>query len=655
MTSMSHARGTGMKHHGSVDRSVAIEDEPEEDTGHTSSGHPPGPVVALTLGALGVVFGDIGTSPLYAFRESLSGHEGVGVTSDNVLGVLSLMLWSLIIVITLKYLLLVMRADNRGEGGILALASLITGRSRNRATLVMLGLFGTALLYGDGMITPAISVLSAVEGVEVTTPSVHRFIVPATMVILIGLFMIQRHGTEIVGRLFGPVMVVWFSVLALLGGIEITREPQVLEAVSPHHALRFFADNGTRGFLVLGSVFLVVTGGEALYADMGHFGRRPIQLGWFAIVFPALVINYLGQGALLLSTPSAIENPFYLLAPTWSQWPLTILATGATIIASQALISGAFSLTVQAINLNYLPRLRTVQTSATHRGQVYVPAINWFLLAACLTLVLTFRSSSRLAAAYGVAVTMTMLITTVLIAVIAHQRWEWPRWRIVAVMGPLALVDTAFVTANLFKIPAGGWVPLLVGAAGFTLFTTWKNGRRLVADRIQRRGLTVEGFLSSLEQNPPHRHPGTGVYLGRTPGRIPSGLLTNLRHNDSLHETIVLLSVTTDDHAHVPRAQRARTSAHQLGFHELEMRYGFAEQPNLYEDLQGLVIDGLDFDSARTTFFLGRERVRATDRPGMALWRERLFTILNTNAADPSVHFGLPYDRCVDIGAHVDI
>ena len=649
---MSHHRVR--QHDVSVNRSGPSRDAPDRTTVEPTT-HSAARTSALALGALGVVFGDIGTSPLYAFRESLSGHDGVGVTSDNVLGVLSLMLWSLIIVITVKYLLLVMRADNHGEGGILALAALVTGSGRRRATLVLLGLFGTALLYGDGMITPAISVLSAVEGVEVTAPSVHQWVVPVTMVILIGLFTLQRHGTEFVGRLFGPVMVVWFGVLALLGGVEIAREPAVLQAVNPIHAARFFSDNGGRGFLVLGSVFLVVTGGEALYADMGHFGRHPIQLGWFAIVFPALVMNYLGQGALLLSTPSAIENPFFLLAPTWSLWPLTVLATAATIIASQALISGAFSLTVQAINLGYLPRLRTMQTSAQHRGQVYVPAVNWFLLVACLTLVLAFRSSSRLAAAYGVAVTMTMLITTVLIAVIAHQRWNWPSWKIAVVMTPLALVDTAFVTANLFKIPAGGWVPLVIGAVGFTLFTTWKTGRQLVAERVQRRGLTVDGFLASLDPHPPHRHPGTGVYLGRTPGRIPPGLLTNLRHNDSLHDTIVLLSVTTDERAHVPRAQRAHTTAHPLGFHELEMRYGFADRPQLYDDLTHLVIDGLDFDAARTTFFLGRERVRATDRPGMALWRERLFTLLNRNAADPSVHFGLPPDRCIDIGAHVDI
>ena len=613
------------------------------------------PLAVLSVGALGVVFGDIGTSPLYAFRESLAGEHGLAVDEANVLGVLSLMFWSLIIVITVKYLMIVMRADNQGEGGILALAALVTGGGRTHRPLILLGLFGTALLYGDGMITPAISVLSAVEGVEVAAPSVHNWVVPIVVVILVGLFAIQRHGTETVGRFFGPVMVVWFSVIAVLGLAEIGAEPSVLRALDPTRAVAFFADNGGRGFLVLGSVFLVVTGGEALYADMGHFGRRPIQLGWFAIVLPALVLNYLGQGALLLSDPSAVENPFFLLAPSWAQWPLTGLATVATVIASQALITGAFSLTVQAINLDYLPRMHTVQTSPSRRGQIYVPAVNWFLLVACLGLVFAFGSSTRLAAAYGVAVTLTMVITTLLVASIARHRWSWSRMKTIIVLVPLLIVDVAFASANLFKIPAGGWFPLLIGVGGFAIFTTWRTGRRVIASRVVRAGLTVDDFVAGLAKNPPARHPGTGVYLHSRPGLVPPALLANLRHNDSLHDTIVFLSVTTDDRPHVNPAQRDRVTHHALGFHELEMRYGFMDPTDLATDLEGLLIDNVSFHEDHTTFFLGRERIEVTARPGMVPWREHLFAFLSRNAGDPTTHFGLPPERSVDIGTHVDL
>ncbi len=610
---------------------------------------------ALSLGALGVVFGDIGTSPLYAFRESLGGDHNLAVDEANVLGVLSLMFWSLIVVITIKYLIIVMRADNHGEGGILALAALVTGPEPSRRRLVLLGLFGTALLYGDGMITPAISVLSAVEGVEIAAPSVHRFVVPAVALILVGLFSVQRHGTELVGKFFGPVMVVWFSTLTLLGVVEIGADPSVLRALDPTRAIRFFIDNGGRGFLVLGSVFLVVTGGEALYADMGHFGRRPIQLVWFALVLPALVINYLGQGALLLSDPTAIENPFFLLAPSWAQWPLTILATAATVIASQALITGAFSLTVQAINLGYLPRMRTVQTSAHHRGQVYVPAVNWFLLVACLGLVFAFRSSARLAAAYGVAVTLTMVITTILIASIAHHRWGWTRRKTVLVLAPLLAIDLAFATANIFKIPAGGWFPLVIGFVGFIIFTTWWKGRRIITDRVERDGLTIDTFVTNLTKNPPHRHPGTGVYLHRRPGLVPPALLTNLRHNDSLHETIVFVSVITTDRPHVHAAERDHVTHHDLGFHEVDMHYGFTDPTDLATDLESLIIDGISFDPTYTTYFLGRERIEVADEPGMAPWRDHLYAFLTRNAGDPTTHFGIPPDRSVDIGTHVDL
>ncbi len=611
-------------------------------------------LLPLSVGALGVVFGDIGTSPLYALRESLSDEGQIAVAEGNVYGVLSLMFWSLIIVVTVKYLLLVMRADNDGEGGILALVALVGG-DRGSRLFVLAGLFGTALLYGDGMITPAISVLSAVEGIEVALPSVHRWVLPIAAVILIGLFSVQHRGTAAMGRFFGPIMILWFLVLGLLGALEIGREPAILQALNPVYAIRFFVDNGVQGFLTLGTVFLVVTGGEALYADMGHFGRLPIQIAWFSLALPALVLNYLGQGALLLSDQTTIESPFFLLAPSWGQLPLTVLATAATIIASQALITGAFSLTVQAINLNFLPRIRVVQTSADQKGQVYIPAINWFLLVACLILVFSFGSSARLAAAYGVAVTITMVVTTGLIAAVAVNHWGWSKAKTAVVVTPLLLVDLAFAAANLFKIPSGGWFPLVIGVAGFVVFTTWSAGRQLVAQRVERAGLSVSVFLEDLSEDSFSRHIGTGVYLHRTAGLVPPALLANLRHNASLHETVVLLSVVTDDRPHVLPAARDRSVRHPLGFFELEMRYGFLDQPDLGSDLRDLLIDGLTFDPDHTTYFLGRERIGVIDDPGMSSWREHLYALLSRNAADPSAHFGLPIERSVDIGTHLNL
>ena len=609
----------------------------------------------LALGALGVVFGDIGTSPLYALRESLAGEHQLAVDETNVLGVLSLMFWSLILVVTVKYLLIVMRADNHGEGGILALTSLVTGRAGPTRILILCGLFGTALLYGDGMITPAISVLSAVEGLQVVAPSLDRWIVPIVAVILVGLFSIQHRGTEVIGRLFGPVMTVWFAIIALLGAKAILAGPAVLKALNPVHAVAFFATNRFEGFLALGSIFLVVTGGEALYADMGHFGRRPIQYGWFAVVLPALVLNYFGQGALLLADPTAIANPFFLLAPSWALWPLTALATFATVIASQALISGAFSLTSQAINMDYLPKMRVVQTSAHHKGQVYVPAINWFLLASCLGLVVAFRSSTRLAAAYGVAVTMTMVITTVLIAWVARTVWGWSKIRLTLVMIPLLAIDVGFASANVFKIPAGGWVPLLVGIAGFTIFTTWQTGRRLVADRLERRSLSLDSFVAGLRSDPPARHDGTGVYLHRLPGVVPAATLANLRYNRSLHNNVVFLSIITEDRPRVLPIERDRLTRLGDGFFQLEMHYGFADTQRLGDDLALLRFDDVVFDAVDTTYFLGRERIEAGQRPGMTNWRDRLFAFMSRNASDPSVHFALPRGRSVDIGVHVEI
>ncbi|MDH3301164.1 MAG: KUP/HAK/KT family potassium transporter, partial [Acidimicrobiia bacterium] len=470
-----------------------------------------------------------------------------------------------------------------------------------------------------------------------------------------GLFMIQHRGTETIGRFFGPIMAVWFSVLTTLGLAATAGNPSVLRALNPIHAARFLTNNGITGFLVLGSVFLVVTGGEALYADMGHFGVGPIRLGWFAVVLPSLMLNYLGQGALLLDQPEAIENPFFLLSPSWAHIPLTVLATAATIIASQALITGAFSLTVQAVNLDYLPRLHTRQTSAHNVGHVYVPSVNWMLLVACVVLVVTFRSSSALAAAYGVAVTLTMVITTVLVFAVARHRWNWGLGRSLIVFTPLLAVDLAFAGANVAKIPSGGWVPLGIGLVGFLIFTTWRTGRSIVRRRIERRAVSVSDFVAGLADDPPIRHPGTGVYLHREPGVIPPALLANLRHNSALHESVVLLSLTTDRQARVPKARRARLKHHDLGFAELELHYGFFDRLDVSKDLNELLLEGLTFDVQHTSYFLGRERIEVTEEPGMPMWRERIFAFLHRNASDPSSHFGLPSGHSIDIGTHVDL
>ena len=628
----------------------------------TVTHHPPRQRLAfLSLGALGVVFGDIGTSPLYALRESLAGEHGLPPDETNVLGILSLIFWSLIIVVTVKYLLIVMRADNEGEGGILALTSLVTGgRARTKAGfLLFAGLFGTALLYGDGMITPAISVLSAVEGIEVAAPSVHVWVPYIAALILVGLFAIQRHGTGSIGIFFGPIMVVWFAVIAVLGGKEIIQAPDVLRGLDPSRAVTFFADNGWQGFLVLGSVFLVVTGGEALYADMGHFGRRPIELGWFSMVLPALLLNYFGQGAMLLENPEAIENPFYLLAPDWGQLPLTALATAATVIASQALITGAFSLTVQAVNLDYLPRARVVQTSTESRGQVYVPAVNWFLLVACVALVFAFGSSTDLAAAYGVAVTLTMVITTLLVTQVALRLWGWSPLVVGLIMVPLLIIDVAFATANIFKIPHGGWFPLVIGVAGFAIFTTWYEGRKLVGERIRRHGLNIDQFIAQVEDKVKtgavERHRGTGVYLHRTAGLVPPALVSNLNLNGSLHEHVVLLSIDTGDAPYILPYERATVINHPAGFHELRLHYGFAERPDISNDLPAVPMDGFKVLSANTTYFLGREHLEVTSAPGMPSWQEHLFTFMHRNAANPASHFGIPTDRIVVIGIRIDL
>jgi len=545
----------------------------------------------LSLTALGIVYGDIGTSPLYAVRESFLPSHGLAVTPANVLGVLSLIFWSLIVVISIKYLVFVLRADNRGEGGILALAALCTPmgiRQRGgRRGLIMLGLFGTALLYGDGAITPAISVLSAVEGLEVATPFFEPYIIPITIVILVLLFAAQRQGTARVGRVFGPVTLLWFATLAVLGIRQILQEPGVLAAASPVHGFSFFVENGWRGFVVLGSVFLVVTGGEALYADMGHFGRRPIRVAWFVVVLPALLLNYFGQGALLIHSPTAAENPFYRMAPSWALYPVVGIATAATVIASQALISGAFSLTMQAVQLGYLPRVAIDHTSAREFGQIYIPGVNWALMVACIGLVLGFRSSSNLAAAYGVAVTTTMVITAVLLFVVARERWRWSLPLAALMAGFFLAIDVAFWAANLIKIPHGGWFPLVVGAVIFGLMTTWQRGRGILTDRIGAGLLPAELFLRDIEAKAPPRVPGTAVFMYSNPAATPPAL-HNLKHNKVLHERVVFLAVETGEAPHVEAENRARIEDLGVGFYRVRLSYGFMDEPNVPAALAAL-------------------------------------------------------------------
>ena len=606
-----------------------------------------------------MVSGDIGTSPLYAFRETFHGHH-LPVTDSNVIGACSLVFWSLIVVVSVKYLAYVLRADNRGEGGILALTSLVAPQHTRAFVgrikwLVVLGLFGTALLYGDGVITPAISVLSAVEGLEVVEPRLHSFVIPIAVGILVALFAVQRRGTGAVGRVFGPVMVVWFTVLGGLGLWRMTGNLSVLGALNPLKGLGYLFGNGIDGFLSLGSIFLVVTGAEALYADMGHFGRSPIRQGWFTLVLPGLILNYFGQGALLMSDPEAIENPFFLMGPTWARPLLVAMATAATIIASQALISGVFSLTVQAVQLDYLPRVAVVHTSFTQAGQVYVPIINWLLMIGAITLVVTFGSSSNLAAAYGIAVTGTMGITTLLMGSFAHRRWGWSYPAVLAVTVPLLVVDLAFFGANVAKIPDGGWFPIVVALMLITMMTTWRTGRRLIAERIRRGEVPIQSFIADLDTMDVTRVPGTAVFLFKGSGAAPPALLTNTRHNRAVHERVLLLSVVTSDAATVPPEERVQIEDYGRGFYQVQLSYGFTEDPDVAEALAGIDDPRLRFDAERLTYFLGRETVIATSIPGMSNWRERLFALQLRTAASAARFFRLPPDRVVEVGSQVEI
>jgi KUP system potassium uptake protein len=616
-------------------------------------------LVPLTLTAIGVVYGDIGTSPLYTIRECFYGIHAVEVTPDNVLGVLSMVLYALFIVISVKYIAIVMRADNQGEGGILALTALLPARHgaavRHTPILIGLGIFGAALLYGDGMITPAISVLGAVEGLQLETPLFVPYVVPMSVAILVMLFVFQQYGTHRVGRLFGPIMVIWFVTIAALGLSWIVREPSVLGALNPAHAYTYFRAHGVPGLAVLGAVFLAVTGGEALYADMGHFGKHSIRIAWFALVLPALVLNYLGQGALLLLNGDAARQPFFLLAPSWALFPVVGLATAAAIIASQALISGAFSLTQQAIQLGYAPRLDLEHTSAHEIGQVYVPQVNWALMVATILIVVGFGSSSALAAAYGIAVTMTMVITAVLLHVIAVERWKWPRPMAYGITSMFLLIDLTFFGANLLKLLQGGGLPIVIGASIFTAMTTWKSGRRAVAERLVARAIPVDHFLEAITAAPPIRVPGTAVFMTAQPRGVPPALVHNLRHNKMLHEHVVLLTVGTAPVPHAPADQRVSVTALGQGLFVVRLLYGFMEDPHVPRALLSAQGEGLTIDTDDITYFLGRETLLVTGRRGMALWREKLFVLMARNSVRATAFFRLPPERVVELGVQVEI
>ncbi len=613
---------------------------------------------ALTLGALGVVYGDIGTSPLYTLRECFT-QGGFATDPESTLGILSLIFWALVIVVTVKYVIFIMRADNQGEGGILALTALALrgmrpGHRKTKAVMAA-GIIGAALFYGDAIITPAISVLSAVEGLTVVTPVFDRFVLPITLTILVLLFVVQRYGTARVGALFGPVMVVWFLVLAVLGLAQVVQEPQVLEALLPTHAVRMLADHGWHGFLLLGAVVLAVTGGEALYADMGHFGRFPIRIAWFGLVLPSLLLCYFGQGALILREPIAIENPFFHLAPDWAQLPLVVLATAATVIASQAVISGAFSMTRQAMHLRYLPRMEVQHTSAHEIGQIYLPAINWFLLVGVVLLVIIFQSSTNLAAAYGIAVTGTMVATTALAYKVARRLGRWPLVpALLALVGFLS-VDLAFFGANLLKVADGGWFPLLVAAAVFGLMMTWRRGRVVLRERLAESGMPMDLFLDRVKGGSVPRVPGTAVFLTSNTRGLPPSLLHNLKHNKVLHERVVLLTVETEDVPYVPAPDRFQVTPYTAGFFRVIAHYGFMDEPDIPNALLERRIPGLPFDPMDTTYFVSRETLIPSSQPDLPRWQELVFIALSKLSGSASEYFRIPPGRVVELGMQIEI
>ena len=639
-------------------------------TGDAGSGHADGdghghgkqPLYKLAIGAIGIVFGDIGTSPIYAFRETFVGHHLLAPDRPHIYGVLSLIFWSLMIVVTFKYVSIIMRADNKGEGGSLALLALINRQSSGRrwsAPIVLLGVFATALFYGDSMITPAMSVLSAAEGLNVVSPAFAPWVVPLSVVILIGLFFLQAVGTARVGALFGPIMIVYFTVLAVLGAIHIVKMPSiVLAALNPWYAVQFFQLDGLRAFLALGSVVLAVTGAEALYADMGHFGRNPIRYSWLFFVLPALMLNYLGQGAMILSDPVAapevIKNPLFFLPPESLRLPLVVLTILATIIASQAVISGAFSLTQQAIQLGFVPRLSIRHTSESAVGQIYIPVVNWALMTMVLLLVLFFQSSSNLAAAYGIAVTGAMFIDSVLLGVVLIYLWKWNKWLALPLLGVFLLVDLAYLTSNLTKVPAGGWFPLLVGFVIFTLLTTWSKGRQLMIARLREAAMPIKIFIDSAATSA-SRVPGTAVFMTSSAEGVPHALLHNLKHNKVLHERVILLTVKIADVPYVSEEHRAKRETLGEGFHRIVLRFGFMEEANVPAALKHVHECGTDFRMMDTSFFLSRQTLLASERPGMMIWREKLFAWMLRNAESAMEFFRLPSNRVVELGSQVEI
>ncbi len=621
-----------------------------------SHGHQQGRM-AITLAALGVVYGDLGTSPLYALKESFAEHLGLQPTPEGILSIVSLFLWTIMIVVSFKYVLLVLRADDKGEGGILTLASLASRRlpARPRALLMLLGLVGVGLFIGDAVITPAISVLSAVEGLQVITPELAPFVLPITLTVLVILFGAQHYGTAGIGRLFGPIMLLWFGVLAALGAYEIAQNPAILQAVNPLYALDFMVNRPGIAFITLGAVVLCVTGTEALYADMGHFGRGAIQLAWGSLVMPALLLNYFGQGALLLRNPAAIENPFYLLAPSWLAFPLLFLATLATVIASQAVISGTYSVVRQAILLGYLPRQEIRHTSEHEIGQIYLPLVNWLLLGGIVIVILWFQSSSNLAAAYGIAVTGTMALTTLLLMVVAARRWKWSRWLIALVCAPLLLVDVTFFAANTTKFLAGGWLPILFALLAIIVMTTWKRGRELVLDKLEHKSLALKGFVDNMLAHPPLQVPGTAVFLSKSVQVVPHAMLHNLKHNKILHERVIFLTVQIKDEPWLSFKERIELTHLGEGFWQVVAHFGYKEVPSMEEIFQACAQEDLKVTMAKTSFFLSHENLVSTDLPGMARWREGLFVWMNRNSLKATDFFHIPANRVVELGVLLEL
>ncbi|WP_226468040.1 potassium transporter Kup [Luteimonas panaciterrae] len=623
--------------------------------GHSKIGLP-----ALVIGAIGVVFGDIGTSPLYTLKEAFSEHYGLVADHDTVLGILSLVFWALMIMVTLKYVLIIMRADNEGEGGIMALMTLaqrtLAKGGRSAYAVGILGIFGASLFFGDGVITPAISVLSAVEGLEVIEPKLHPFIVPVTVAILLVLFLVQRHGTERVGRIFGPITILWFLSLAVIGVMNIFHNPEVIKAINPWWAAKFFIDHSWHGIFILGAIVLAVTGGEALYADMGHFGRFPIQVAWNFFVLPALMLNYLGQGALVLEFPEAAKNPFYLGVPEWARWPMIALATAATVIASQAVITGAYSVARQAMQLGYIPRMQIRHTSRETIGQIYIPWINWVLMIAVIALVLAFRTSTSLASAYGVSVAGTMLIDTLLLALLVRAQWKRARIWVLPVCAVVVVIDIGFLIANGVKFFHGAWFPVVLGIIVFTMLRTWRRGRELLHEEVRKEGIQLDSFLPGLMLAPPVRVPGTAIFMTADQGVVPHALLHNLKHNKVLHERNVFLTVETLGVPHAPSEKRLKIEAIGNDFYRVLIRFGFMETPDVPLALmRSCDQGGVYFDPMDTTYFASRETIVASRHRGMPVWRDKLFAFMHRNAAPATGFFRIPGNRLVELGAQVEI